>query len=290
MSLADSPPPPAAVHPTSPEVPRAGPRAVPRRGPDARPWQILALSALLAVGIAYLGFDLAPWHPPVALAAALATQAAACRLLGLPFDPLSPLITALSLSLLLRTDAAMVTAAAAALAIGSKFVLRADGRHLVNPASLALVLIPLAYPGAWVSPGQWGATGLLAVAVAAIGAAVAGRAARLDTTLGFLGVFAALTFGRALWLGDPLAIPLHQLQSGALLVFACFMISDPATTPRTRPSRLIHAGAVAALGFALQTLWLSNIGPILALVLLAPLPLLLDRLRPPPPPRRPQCP
>ena len=47
--------------------------------------------------------------------------------------------------------------------------------------------------------------------------------------------FSALTrrllLARAFWLGDPLAIPLHQMQSGSLLIFAFFMISDPRTTP-----------------------------------------------------------
>ncbi|MEL6318404.1 MAG: RnfABCDGE type electron transport complex subunit D, partial [Pseudomonadota bacterium] len=89
---------------------------------------------------------------------------------------------------------------------------------------------------------------------------------------------AALSFGRAAWLGDPLAIPLHQMQSGALSVFAFFMISDPATTPRARGARLVHAALVAALGFALQTLWITDTGAIWALALLAPLPLALDRL------------
>ena len=50
---------------------------------------------------------------------------------------------------------------------------------------------------------------------------------------------ALLLFGRAYWLGDPLAIPVHQLQNGALLVFAFFMISDPKTTPDTGFGRVL---------------------------------------------------
>ena len=259
---------------------RSRPAARPlwRRLTDPRLGQILCLSSLLALGIFVFEFDLAPWHPPTALAAALLAQALAARMVGIGFDPLSPAVTALSLSLLLRTDAIWLTALASALAVGSKFVIRADGRHLFNPANLALVALPLAATGAWISPGQWGSEGLLAVAIAGAGAIVAAGAARLDTTLAFLAAWSALVFGRALWLGDPMAIPLHQLQSGALLVFAFFMISDPATTPRARPMRLVHAGLVAGLGFWLQTAWITNAGPILALALLAPAPLLLDRI------------
>ncbi|MEO1293424.1 MAG: RnfABCDGE type electron transport complex subunit D [Pseudomonadota bacterium] len=254
-------------------------------GHDPRFWQIAALTSLLTIGVAVFQFDFAAWHPVVTVASALLTQAfcvMALRWRGtlLDFDPLSPAITALSLSLLLRTDALWLSALAASLAIGSKFLLRWDGRHLFNPANFALVLIPLFASGAWISPGQWGSAGLLAVAVAGIGCLVASRASRLDTTLAFLGTWAALTVGRALWLGDPWAIPLHQLQSGAILVFAFFMISDPATTPVSRAWRIFHAAAVAGLGFWLQTAWITNTGPILALIVLAPLVPVLNRFPP----------
>jgi len=44
--------------------------------------------------------------------------------------------------------------------------------------------------------------------------------ARSDVTYAFLGFHVALRLGRAWWLGDPLSIPLHQLQNGALVLFA----------------------------------------------------------------------
>jgi Na+-translocating ferredoxin:NAD+ oxidoreductase RnfD subunit len=72
------------------------------------------------------------------------------------------------------------------------------------------------------------------------------RALRSDVSYAFLFSYAALLFGRALWLGDPWTIPLKQLQSGALLLFAFFMISDPKTTPDSRPGRIIFAILVAA--------------------------------------------
>ena len=59
----------------------------------------------------------------------------------------------------------------------------------------------------------------------------------------------AILFGRSLWLGEPLAIPLHRLENGALLLFSFFMISDPKTTPNSRVGRLVFA-ALVALGAA----------------------------------------
>jgi Na+-transporting NADH:ubiquinone oxidoreductase subunit NqrB len=55
------------------------------------------------------------------------------------FDPLSPLVTSLSLTSLLRTDIEAFAILAAALAISSKFLLRYRGKHIFNPANFALV-------------------------------------------------------------------------------------------------------------------------------------------------------
>ena len=62
-------------------------------------------------------------------------------------------------------------------------------------------------------------------------------------TLAFLAFYAGAPLGRALWLGEPLAIPLHRLESGALLLFTFFMISDPKTTPDSRAGRILFAVA-----------------------------------------------
>jgi Na+-translocating ferredoxin:NAD+ oxidoreductase RnfD subunit len=70
---------------------------------------------------------------------------------------------------------------------------------------------------------------------------VVNRAARSDVTIAFLSFYIGLLFARALWLGDPLSIPLHQLQNGAFLIFAFFMISDPKTTPNSRGGRILFA-------------------------------------------------
>ena len=51
--------------------------------------------------------------------------------------------------------------------------------------------------------------------------------------------------GRSLWLGEPMTIPLHRLENGALLLFTFFMISDPRTTPDARAGRILFAALVA---------------------------------------------
>ena len=71
---------------------------------------------------------------------------------------------------------------------------------------------------------------------------------RSDIAIFFLVAHATLLLVRAVWLSDPLAIPLHQLPSGSLLIFSFFMISDPRTTPDSRLGRFMFAVAVALLG------------------------------------------
>jgi Na+-translocating ferredoxin:NAD+ oxidoreductase RnfD subunit len=78
------------------------------------------------------------------------------------------------------------------------------------------------------------------------------RAARSDVTIAFLVTYLGLVFGRSIWLGEPLAIPFHRLQSGALLLFAFFMVSDPKTTPNSRLGRIVFASIVAFGGWYVQ--------------------------------------
>ena len=249
---------------------------------DPRHGQIAAIGTLVLAGVIWFGFEMPWWRPVAALGAAWATQWLACRSIRLAFDWRSPAITALSLTLLLRTQDWELTALAAAIAIGSKFLLRAQGRHIWNPAALAIVLVTGLSPDAWISTGQWGVGGWIAVFAAGAGLAVTRRAGRAGVPFLFLAAWAALSFARAWWLGDPLAIPLHQLSSGALLVFAFFMISDPMTQPWHQGARAAWVVAVAALGFGLQHGWVVTAGPLWGLVLMAPLVPFLDRFFPAP--------
>jgi Na+-translocating ferredoxin:NAD+ oxidoreductase RnfD subunit len=97
----------------------------------------------------------------------------------------------------------------------------------------------------WVSPGQWGSAAFFALLMACAGGIVVNRAARADVTYAFIAFYCALMFGRSIYLGEPLAIPFHRLESGALLLFTFFMISDPKTTPNSRAGRVVFAGLVA---------------------------------------------
>ena len=246
---------------------------------DPRYFQIAVLSTLLFFGMLSLDFGIR-WQNVLAIfVTALGTQLIFTRHLSLPrFDPLSPLITSLSLTLLLRTDDVRLAACAAVIAIGSKFVMRVRNKHVFNPANVAIVSMLLLSDHAWVSSGQWGSTAISALALSSLGFLVLTRAKRAETTVTFLIVYALLLIARATWLGDPLAIPLHQLQNGALLIFAFFMISDPKTTPDTPLGRILFAALVAGIAYTIQFVYYVPNGAILALIMAAPLVPLTDML------------
>src|SRR5215475_3223953 len=89
---------------------------------DARHYQIAALSTLVIYNIGWLDFGAQPLNSTLAITSSILTQIFCSRLYGLPsIDLRSPLITGLSLSLLLRADEAWLHAVAGVIAIGSKF-------------------------------------------------------------------------------------------------------------------------------------------------------------------------
>jgi Na+-transporting NADH:ubiquinone oxidoreductase subunit NqrB len=247
---------------------------------DPRLYQIVSLSTLLLYGVIWLHFDISVIQIAVTLATALLTQYAGTRFCNLPaFDPKSPLISSLSLCLLLRTEHLAVAALASFVAIGSKFVIRWKEKHVFNPTNLALAVM-IAGGFGWISPGQWGQVAWFGFLIACLGSLVVTRAARADVTLAFLAFYVGLLFARAIWLGDPLTIPLHQIESGALLIFAFFMISDPKTTPDSGTGRIIYALLVTLAALYAQFVLFRPNGPLWGLIACAPFVPLIDRLIP----------
>jgi Na+-transporting NADH:ubiquinone oxidoreductase subunit NqrB len=212
---------------------------------DPRTYQIAALSLLLLYGMTQLGFEVTPTQAALILGTALAAQWVWSRLRNIRFDPRSAAISGLSLCLLLRSGSLILLVAAALIAVSSKFVIRVRGKHVFNPTNGAIVALMLMTDQVWVSPGQWGNVAFFAFLITCLGGLVVNRASRSDVTYAFILFYCALMIGRSLYVGEPMTIPLHRLENGALLLFTFFMISDPKTTPDTRSGRILFAGLVA---------------------------------------------
>jgi len=212
---------------------------------DPRLYQIAVLSSLLVYGMGWLGFDITVGRACLLLSTVLGTQAIGDRLTGIRWNWKSALISGLSLCLLCRTNLPELAFLASVITIGSKFLLRFRGKHIFNPTNGGIVAMLLLSEQVWVSPGQWGTVAVFAFLMACLGALVVNRAKRSDVTYAFIACYCALLVGRSLYVGEPLTIPLHRLQSGALLLFTFFMISDPKTTPDSRAGRVLFAALVA---------------------------------------------
>jgi enediyne biosynthesis protein E5 len=248
---------------------------------DPRWYQITILGTLLAYGATRLDFDISLPRALLLIGTALAAQYVCSRHLGrIPFEPRSALISGLSLCLLLRTNSAVLAACAAVVAVGSKFVIRVGGKHLFNPTNVGIVALMAVTGQVWVSPGQWGSAAIFAFLMACLGGLVVNRAARSDVTLAFIATWALLAVGRSIWLGEPLTIPMHRLENGALLLFTFFMISDPKTTPDSRAGRVLFATLVAFGGWYVQFRLFRTNGLLWSLAACALLVPLIDRLLP----------
>jgi Na+-transporting NADH:ubiquinone oxidoreductase subunit NqrB len=248
---------------------------------DPRYYQIAVLSSLLIYGVGWLEFDISWSQIVISLGIALLTQYACGEIFRLPaFDPRSPLISGLSLCLLLRTDSLLLAFLTAVITIVSKFVLKRGQKHIFNPTNFGIVAMIFLTNQVWVSPAQWGSKLYFAFFIACAGGMVIYRAARSDVTYAFLLAYVGILFGRAFWLGDPWAIPLKQLQSGSLLLFAFYMISDPKTTPDSRLGRILFAIIVAAGAAYVQFGLYRTNGLLWSLALCSILTPLIDRLLP----------
>ncbi|MGB7415065.1 MAG: RnfABCDGE type electron transport complex subunit D [Thermosynechococcaceae cyanobacterium] len=252
---------------------------------DARDYQILFLSLFLILGITTKDWTLQMGTVGVAISTALTVQLLISFWLYTRTDPTtdfnpslrSALITALGLSLLLRTGHWTTMALAAMLAILSKFILRSNNKHFFNPANFGIIAVLLLTQDAWVSPGQWGEVGWYGLLFAGAGGIVLKRVGRWDTTAMFLGTYTLLGIVRNLWLGWSWDVLTHQLMSGSLLLFALFMLTDPRSIPDARSARLVWSGSIAILTFILQTQFSMTTGIFWALFAIAPFTVLLDQ-------------
>ncbi|MBD2179534.1 RnfABCDGE type electron transport complex subunit D [Planktothrix sp. FACHB-1355] len=276
---------------------------------DIRDYQILFLSLFLILGIGTRDWTLRPELIVVAIVTCLVTQWLAERATSIaphlkqnianllkrsdnyPHQPnlnlinpqkstslRSAAITALSLSLLLRTEHYSTMILAASLAILSKFIFQIHHKHFFNPANFGIIAAITFTKDAWVSPGQWGEDWWYALLFLGTGGMILKRVGRWDTTAAFLGSYALLEAIRNLWLGWTWDVYFHKLMSGSLLLFALFMITDPRSIPNAKISRLLWAASIALLTFILRNYFFLSTAVFWALFALAPLTIILDYL------------
>lgn len=237
---------------------------------DPRDFQLMVLGSMLIYGLVWLHFDLKVLWIAAILATALLTQFIATRLWRLPhFEWRSALISGLSLSILMRCPSLPLSLFLATAAILSKFIFRWKGKHIFNPTNFALVLGILGTSLVSVNPGQWGNGAILAFFIACMGTFVTNKACRTDVSMAFFGTYALTLFAYTFWNGDSLSLPIQRLQTGSLLIFTFFMISDPKSTPNAKAGRILFGTAIALFGIYLQLAHGIAAGLLISLVFLS---------------------
>jgi enediyne biosynthesis protein E5 len=199
---------------------------------------------------------------PVAAPHVLAALAGACLFdflivfirQGKAAWPSSALLSGLIVSFVLGPlEPHWVTFAVAAMASVSKHVLKTRQGHIFNPTALALVVsVPLFSTGqSW-----WGALAnapaIWLILLLAGGAFLLERLNKFPLALSFLGVYFGL-FAFAGLVGPARVAEMFQVPFvNAALFLACFMLTDPPTSPGKRDDQVWFGGLVAIVSAVAQ--------------------------------------
>lgn len=248
---------------------------------DARHFQIVFLSLFLTYGCVELQWLQYKAHYIVTLSLALFISWVNTFFNAPAQQWKSNLISALGICLLLHSNGIWVSALAIILAIYSKRLFRFRGKHIFNPANFGIIAVILITGEAWISPGQWGSSGVLAFFFGLAALMVLLKVGRLDISIYFFAVLAVLELGYKTfylgWTGDVL---LHYLSNGSLLLFTFFMITDPKTAPQHPRARILWS-ILLALGvfFVARVSYLST-APMWVLFFMSPLNVLFQKIFP----------
>lgn len=235
----------------------------------------VAITTLNIFGHTVLGFEQSLAYPLVALAVAygmeLLLEWVGARLEQRP--PrfvggarvlvdflLSAHISGLAVAMLLyANERLMPVAMAAACAVGSKAIFRVrvngNSQHFLNPSNLGISVTLLAFSWVGGAPAyqftanvsgvwDWSLPALIIV----LGTFLNARyTKRLPLIAAWLGGFVLQAVLRSLIFDTPLAAALMPMTSLAFLLFAFYMVTDPATTPGTRKAQVIFGVSVATI-------------------------------------------
>ena len=221
------------------------------------------LSVYVFLGLGWLGFSRSIWQVTLTLGCALIFDLFGNRLFRSKtwVFPWSGLITGLGLCLLLNFGAhPWLPVLPAFLAIASKHLFTVHGKHVYNPGLFGLI-VGMILAGGMLSPApayQWGGT---VTACFVLGGAAlfifARKINRGPLVLSFL-LFYSLQMLLRTWVMrhhlPPETIILGTISSPPFYLFVFYMLTDPATTPRSRKGQIALALAVTLIDMGLHLL------------------------------------
>lgn len=216
---------------------------------------LLILMSYLVLGITVLGFNRSPLQMAITTISCMALEVILSLIIRRKiFFPLSGLITSCSLSILLNySHDYFLLLVPVYFAIGSKYFFTFEGRHVFNPAQIA-VSLSLLFCGHLITAApsyQWNGIESFGVFIVMLGVfIILPGVKRTPLVLSFLIVFMAQTFLRATIMKYHLPFEtlfLGTLTSPAFFLFTFFMITDPATSPSGTKQQIIVGSTLAIL-------------------------------------------
>jgi hypothetical protein len=183
----------------------------------------------------------------------------------------SAYISGISIGLLLKSQVLWPYLMAAALSIGSKYVLRLGGRHLWNPTNFGIsVLLFCAGADVHTLGAEFDNRGYANLLVWFFGLLILYRLGKLHITLTFVAAFIALTPLRAAFTHNSFWTEVGPLTSPMYQLYIFFMITDPKTTTKRVWSQCLVA-VLLAVADAILRVWLGEVHALLyALFLVGP--------------------
>ncbi len=242
---------------------------------------LYGLSGLLVVAFLFAITGVI-YFSPLSLLAILATllvstfavHTICAKLFRAPADRESSLITALILFFIVfpgTSGTAIVSAIlAAVIAISSKYILRWNKKHLLNPAAAALVALGIlsALGTPIVPPIWWIGSAVFIPFVLLVSIAVVAKIRRFPLFFTYLGTSVLTVLLVALVNGDALVetLRLHFI-SWPVIFFAGIMLTEPATMPGTKRLRIVYAILVGVLSSVSYSVGIFHGTPELALII-----------------------
>jgi len=220
---------------------------------------ILALYAIL--GCTVLRFNRTPLQMLVTVASACALDVFFCRVIHKRWlVPLSAFITGTSLALLLNySHNSFLLFLPVYLAVGSKYLLTFEGRHVFNPSMFG-VAVSLLIGGDLIGTApayQWGGTwAMSAFLVAAALFLFVFKVGRTPLVVSFLFFYTLQILLRAYlmrWYLPPESLILGTLTSAPFFLFVFYMITDPKTSPSSTRAQIGLAFALTVVDLFFHT-------------------------------------
>ena len=193
--------------------------------------------------------------------------------------PASSYISGISAGILTRSPFLWPYFFASFISIVSKYVLRANGRHLWNPTNFGVSVMAFLAPATvTVLSIQWGNNLAPMIVIWLLGSVIVWRVGRGHISATYVGAFVVFSVVRTLITGTPFLANVAPITGPMYQLFIFFMVTDPKTTVRSKRGQIL---VVIAVAFVELLLRLAEVlyAPFYALFLVGPIALLLeDRL------------